>query len=78
MSFTTISSKGQITLPSVIRKALDIKPNDKVEITLRDKEIVMKRVPSFRKLRGSIPGKKGSSEQSLEGAISRHVLGKDK
>ncbi len=58
MSFATVSSKGQITLPSDMRNKLDIKPKDKVEIIIRDGEIILKPVPSLRKLRGSIPGKK--------------------
>ena len=78
MSFATISSKGQITLPSNIRNKLDIKPKDKVEIVIRGDEIILKSVPSFRKLRGSIPGKKGSARKAMEQAVSKHVVGKDK
>ncbi len=78
MSFATISSKGQITLPSDIRNKLDIKPKDKVEVIIRDGEIILKSVPSFRKLRGSIPGKKGSARRAMETAVSKHVTGEDK
>jgi len=78
MGFATVSSKGQITLPSYIRNKLDIKPRDKVEIIMRDGEIILKSVPSFRKLRGSIPAKKGSARRAMQAAVSKHVTGKDK
>jgi len=78
MSFATISSKGQITLPSDIRNKLDIKPKDKVEIIIRDREIILKSVPSFRRLRGSVSKKKGSARKAMERAVSKHVTGEDK
>jgi AbrB family looped-hinge helix DNA binding protein len=76
MSFATVSSKGQITLPSSIRNMLDIKPKDKVEIVIRGQEIILKSVPSFRELRGSIPRRKGSHRKAMEQAVSQHVAGK--
>ncbi|VAX34450.1 hypothetical protein MNBD_NITROSPIRAE03-727 [hydrothermal vent metagenome] len=76
MSFATISSKGQITLPSDIRSKLDIKPKDKVEVIIRDGEIILKTVPSFRKLRGSISREKGSARRAMELTVSKHVTEK--
>lgn len=78
MSFTTVSSKGQITLPSDIRKTLNIKPKDKIEILIRNGEIILKSVPSFRKLRGSITRKRGPASKAMEQAVSKHVTGADK
>jgi len=78
MGFATISSKGQITLPSDIRNKLDIKPKDKVEVIIRDGEIILKTVPSFRKLRGSVCRKKGSAHRAMELAVSKHVTEGDK
>jgi len=78
MSFATVSSKGQITLPSNIRNMLDIKPKDKIEIIIREGEIIIKSIPSFRKLRGSIPKKSGAARQRMEQAISKHVVDVDK
>ena len=78
MSFATISSKGQITLPSHIRNRLHIKPKDKVEIIVRGEEIVLRSVPSFRALKGSIHKKRGSARRAMEVAVSRHVTGEDK
>ncbi len=75
MGFTTVSSKGQITLPSNIRNKLDIKPKDKVEIIIRDGEIILRSVPSFRSLRGSIPKRKGSPRKAMELSVAKHVAG---
>ncbi len=77
MSFVTISSKGQITLPSKIRKALGIYPGDKLQLELRDKEMVIRKVRSFRDFRASIIPKKGDAQKCMEEAVARHVLGTD-
>jgi AbrB family looped-hinge helix DNA binding protein len=55
MTLSTVSSKGQITLPAQIRASLGINSKDKVQILLRDNEIVLKPVKSFRELRGTNP-----------------------
>lgn len=74
MSFVNISSKGQITLPSKIRKALGVHPKDKLELVLMDKEVVIKKIRSFRDFRASIIPKKGDVQKSMEEAVVRHVL----
>ena len=73
MSFITISSKGQITLPSDMRKKLGIKPKNKIEIVIKGEEIILRSVPSFRGLRGSISRKRGSARKAVEMAVSKHV-----
>jgi len=77
MSFTTVSSKGQITLPSDVRNKLDIKPKDKIEIVIKGEEIILRSVPSFRGLRGTISAKRGSARKAMEAAVSKHVEGRD-
>lgn len=73
MSFTTVSSKGQITIPSNMRHELGIKPKDKIEIVIKSEEIILRSVPSFRGLRGSISRKRGSARKAVEMAVSKHV-----
>jgi antitoxin PrlF len=58
---TTVTSKGQVTIPQRIRKRLGIVPGDKVEFELaEDNRVVLTKVgaeppPSrFRKLRGRL------------------------
>lgn len=77
MGFSTVSSKGQITLPSSLRNTLDIKPKDKVELSIRDGEIILRPVRSFRNLRGSVRPRKGDYRKAVEKAVAKHVIGKD-
>ncbi|BBO87636.1 AbrB/MazE/SpoVT family DNA-binding domain-containing protein [Desulfosarcina ovata] len=41
MPLARVSSKSQIVLPAAIRKKLQIKPGDELEISIRDNEIVI-------------------------------------
>ncbi len=38
---SAVSSKGEVTLPLKIRKAFGINPKDKVQILIRDDEIIL-------------------------------------
>ena len=74
MSLATVSSKGQITLPTKIRKILGIRSKDKVQFIIRDNEIVIKPLRSFRELRGTIKPKKGDPRKTTRAAVARHVM----
>lgn len=52
MPLSTISSKGQITLPAALRRRLGIKAHDKVTVELANDEIVIKPVPDIFQLEG--------------------------
>jgi AbrB family looped-hinge helix DNA binding protein len=52
MAVARVSAKGQITLPAESRRAVGIKPLDRVLIEVRDAEIVVKPVGDFFKLKG--------------------------
>ncbi|BBO80253.1 hypothetical protein DSCO28_08190 [Desulfosarcina ovata subsp. sediminis] len=41
MPLARVSSKSQIVLPAAIRKKLQIKPGDELEISIRNNEIVI-------------------------------------
>jgi antitoxin PrlF len=74
MSLATVSSKGQITLPAKIRQKLGIRSKDKVQFFVRDNEIVIKTLRSFRELRGSIAPRKGDERKAVRDAVARHVM----
>ena len=44
--FTTVTAKGQVTIPGKLRRALNIKPKDKVAFELVDGEIHLRPVGS--------------------------------
>lgn len=59
MQVATVSTKGQITLPVVARRALGIKPQDRVTIVMENNGIVIKAAPDFMKLAGFLGKSKG-------------------
>ena len=41
MSTTTLSTKGQLVIPTRLRKALSLQPGDKVQLTLEGQRLVL-------------------------------------
>lgn len=74
MSLATVSSKGQITLPAKIRTKLGIRSKDKVQFFVRNNEIIIKPLRSFRELRGTITPRKGDSRKAMHEAVAMHVM----
>lgn len=52
MTTAQLSDKWQITVPLSIRKALGLRQRAKVEIELRDNEVILRPVRSVREVRG--------------------------
>jgi len=52
MSVATVSSKGQITIPSRARRTVGIKAHDRVLIEARGGEIVIRPTAPFMRLEG--------------------------
>lgn len=75
MSLATVSSKGQITLPAKVRLKLGIRSRDKVQFFVRENEIVVKPLRSFRQLRGSVSLRKGDQRKAMRDAVAQHVMG---
>ena len=75
MQFTTsITQKGQATIPAPIRKKLGMKPNSKVVFELKnDFEASIKPVANFFEMKGSIKSDRpldiGLMEKAVEEAI---------
>ena len=74
MSLATVSSKGQITLPAKIRRELGIRSRDRVQFLVRGDEIVIRPLPSFRQLRGTISPRKGDQRKTMRDAVAHHVM----
>jgi len=52
MSRSTLSTKGQLVIPAPLRKALHLRPGDKVEMTLEGRRLVLQReTPRAARLR---------------------------
>lgn len=70
----TISSKGQVTFPKIIRERLNLEAGDKVEFIITDNGqlIVVPKTASIRKLKGMLPKPtKAVSLVKMEDAIKK-------
>ena len=56
---STITSKGQTTIPEKIRRALRIKPGDRLEYEVEGDRAVIRVHPGIRSLKGALASKKG-------------------
>ena len=59
MQHSRVTSKGQTTIPGKIRKALRIKPGDKLEYLVEGDHATIRVHPGTRSLRGALASKKG-------------------
>ena len=59
MLHSTVTSKGQTTIPEHIRKVLRIKPGDRLEYALEGEQATIRVHPGVRSLRGALASRKG-------------------
>jgi len=59
MAHSTITSKGQTTIPGKVRKALQIKPGDKLEYAVEGDHATIRVHLGTRTLKGVLASKKG-------------------
>ncbi|HXY02064.1 MAG TPA: AbrB/MazE/SpoVT family DNA-binding domain-containing protein [Terriglobales bacterium] len=59
MLHSTVTSKGQTTIPGKIRKALRIKPGDRLEYVVQGDRATIRVHPGTRSLKGVLASKKG-------------------
>jgi len=75
---STVTSKGQITIPKTMRDSLRIRAKDKVDFTLEEGRIVLKPVTTLRELRGSVTatgrGSFPAERAKAKVAVAKRVL----
>ncbi len=59
MLHSTVTSKGQTTIPGEIRQALRIKPGDKLEYAVHGNHATIRVHPGARALKGALASRKG-------------------
>jgi len=64
---STITTKGQITIPVSIRKAYGLHPNDRVDFIAEGDRIILLPVKTLRDFRGSVTGS-GNPDQERQTA----------
>lgn len=71
-SITTVTQKGQITLPIDIRKYLDVQSYDKVMISIKNSQVVVEPVKDILDFAGSILAIKGKSVLKAREAFEKN------
>lgn len=67
MTFTTtVTQKGQVTLPKAMREQLKIDPYDQVVISMQANSLMIKPVKSLLDLAGKLKPRKNANKSSLE------------
>jgi AbrB family looped-hinge helix DNA binding protein len=59
MLHSTVTKKGQTTIPGEVREALHIKPGDKLEYALEGNQVKIRVHPGTKLLKGALASKKG-------------------
>ena len=72
---STVTSKGQVTIPKAMRDTLRIRSNDKVDFILEEGRIVLKPVMTLRELRGAVTSV-GRGNFSAERAKAKSTVAK--
>jgi antitoxin PrlF len=59
MPHSTLTRKGQTTIPSAVRDALRIKPGDRLEYEVEGERVTVRVHPGTQALKGALASKKG-------------------
>jgi len=80
MPTTTLTSRGQTTIPKSIREALQLHPGDRVEFILEDDQVVLRRAGAdLTELDGMIdrsdrePASVEEMDEAIERAAARNI-----
>ena len=71
---TTITQKGQATIPVYIRRKLRVKSGEKVVFEERGDEVVVKAVPDFLSLMGALKTDKKYDKQKIDAAVGKYIV----
>ena len=79
MPHSTVTSKGQTTIPGTIRKALRIKPGDKLEYLVEGDHATIRVPLGTQSLKGVLASKKGKgmSFAQIREAAAKAVRGRE-
>ncbi len=78
MPHSTVTRKGQTTIPGKVRKALQIKPGDRLEYVVEGDRATIRVHPGTRSLKGVLASKKGKkmSFGEIREAATKAALGR--
>ncbi len=73
---STITSKGQVTIPAEVRKHLGLKTNDKISFVIEDQGGVRLKAPRYPNI-ASVAGAAGSLKHPLSSQQMREIATED-
>lgn len=74
MHITTVTQKGQVTIPVDIRRHLGLKAGDSVQFFQANGEFRLKPMPNFFSFRGSIKSTKKFDVKAMEKAAEKQAV----
>jgi AbrB family looped-hinge helix DNA binding protein len=72
---TTVTSKGQVTIPKAIRDFLHVQPHDRVDFVVEGGQVVVRPVKTLKDLRWAVTAA-GPSDFEAERARAKAAVGK--
>jgi AbrB family looped-hinge helix DNA binding protein len=72
---STVTSKGQVTIPKAIRGLLHIEPSDKVDFAVEKGRVILRPVRTLRELRGAVKAA-GPGDFEVERARAKEAVGR--
>lgn len=73
---STVTEKGQVTIPLLIRKKLFLTPGDRVSFLLEEEKVKLMKTPNFFSLRGSLKTTKKYNKKKAREAIGKMLAKK--
>ena len=73
MFTSTITSKGQVTIPKKLRDSLSLRTNDKVIFVRRDDSLILKPVKGILDLRGSVQSDSTQGYKKIRENVKKRV-----
>jgi antitoxin PrlF len=79
MPYSTLTSKGQTTIPGEIRRLLGLKENDRILYEIEDGKVAIKSAPSVHELYGVLKPhirRKGApaTKAQMRAAVERDII----
>lgn len=73
MIATTITQKGQVTIPVYIRRKLGVESGQKIVFEERGNEVVVKAIPDFLSLMGSVKTKVKYDKRKANQVVGKYL-----
>lgn len=73
MQLTTITQKGQVTIPIDIRRFLQVKAGDQVAFVKNEEQIMIKPAQKFLDLKGSVRAKYRFSDKKTDKSVANYI-----